>query len=58
MKLLQQDDIQDSINEQSKRKFRFTHIPTSKFVRAKNKSEAVKLFLEIHKITIIRKDVK
>lgn len=50
MKPLQQDDIQDYLNDNTKRKFWFIHLPTKTLVRAINRSKARKLFKSIHKI--------
>jgi hypothetical protein len=47
MKPLQQDDIQDLLNDKTKRKFWFIHLPTKSLVRAINRSKARKLFKSI-----------
>lgn len=54
MKPLQQEDIQDFLN-QSKRKWRWFHIPSGKTVKAEDKTEAIRILWEEHKIISSKK---
>jgi hypothetical protein len=58
MKLIQQDDIQDYLNDKTKKKFWFIHLPSQKLVRATNKGQANNQFRLVHKIMSERKDVR
>ena len=57
MKLLQQDDIQEWLNE-PKKQFRWIYLLTKIIVKAENKKKAIQNFKKYHKISPLKTEVR